>query len=208
MQTRQRTLWTFSSRTLDSREVLDSTNNGLKRGRIDVPASLMVKVEGYDKIEYVTTFSNGTSSTTDTFAKAIASNGKPVVETITGSGIMTFFIDETGSATSGINKVDVVKTWEETDPEPELSPVDWPRQTLYAGTMGLGLDFVFKNGEMVSSAARGGNVISRMGQWASSAAEQKSFAQLVAKAIKNASPADLKTIKDALGIVETPPAAE
>lgn len=202
---RTRTLWSINGRAPDSRDLWDDTGHGLKQGRVDIDGSLMVHTEGYKNIKYLRTDSQGNVNEYDSIMEALTVyRVAPVVETKPGSGIMTFFISDVESTYPGIFKVDVRKEWDEgePDPEPELSPVDWPRQTLYAGTMGLGLDFVFKNGDIVSSAARGGSIINRLGQWAVTKSEAASFAKLVLKALTNADAADLAAIKKVLGIVD------
>lgn len=119
-----KTLWTISGRANDSREVLDS-NGGLRVGRIDIPASMMVVVEGYSKVEYQRTDSQGNVSKYDSIMEALTVYGKePIVETKSGSGVMTFFVDGSDSTYAGFVQIDVYKEWEDVDPEPDPIKVD------------------------------------------------------------------------------------
>lgn len=119
-----KTLWTLSGRVVDSREVLDS-NGGMFSGRIDIPESLMVKFEGYTKIEYRMTTSDGYVVRYPTF-EALMLSVKSVDETKTGSGFMTMFVPRNVGDAHGIFQIDVYKEWEDetVDPEPEPPAID------------------------------------------------------------------------------------
>lgn len=125
MNKRIKTLWSINGRSPDSRDEWDSTGLGLKVGRVDIPASLMIVVDGYDKVTYVRTSSDGSKSEHASIVAALTVSGtEPVVETVHGSGVMTFFINGTESNTPGINRIDVIKEWEAVDPEPEPIAVE------------------------------------------------------------------------------------
>ena len=112
-----KTLWAMSGRVVDSREVLDS-NGGLRVGRVDIPASMSVTTEGYTKVSYLRTSSDGTVSEYETIMEALTVYGTaPVVETKSGSGVMTFFVDGSDSSYPGFVQIDVYKEWEYADPE-------------------------------------------------------------------------------------------
>ncbi|WMX18755.1 hypothetical protein YpEc11_43 [Yersinia phage vB_YpEc11] len=115
-----KTLWTLSGRVVDSREVLDS-NGGLCRGRVDVPESMTVVVEGYSKVEFRSILSDGSVEAHPDFTSWIAGMGG-VVESKVGSGVMTVFV-EMPQDSLGLFQLDVYKEWEEGgDPEPEPEP--------------------------------------------------------------------------------------
>lgn len=112
-----KTLWTIAGRVKDSREVLDD-NGGMRVGRVDVPASQMVTTEGYSKVSYLRTNSDGSVSEHNSMVEALTIYGNsPVVETKHGSGFMTFFVDGSDSTYQGFVQIDVYKEWEYADPE-------------------------------------------------------------------------------------------
>lgn len=112
-----KTLWTIAGRVKDSREVLDD-NGGMRVGRVDVPASQMVTTEGYSKVSYLRTNSDGTVGEYNSMVEALTIYGNaPVVETKHGSGFMTFFVDGSDSTYQGFVQIDVYKEWEYADPE-------------------------------------------------------------------------------------------
>lgn len=112
-----KTLWAMAGRVVDSREVLDS-NGGLRVGRVDIPASQAVTTEGYSKVSYLRTGSDGEVTEYDTIVEALTIySNPPVVETKHGSGIMTFFVDGSDSSYPGFVQIDVYKEWEYADPE-------------------------------------------------------------------------------------------
>lgn len=118
--TRIKTLWSINGRAPDSRDVWDDTGLGLKVGRVDIPGSLMVNTEGYTSVLYRRTMSTGDVADYGSIMEALTVYGtQPVVETIPGSGVMTFFVSDTESSYPGIFKIDVVKEWDSSDPEPE-----------------------------------------------------------------------------------------
>ncbi|WAK44895.1 hypothetical protein pEaSNUABM57_00013 [Erwinia phage pEa_SNUABM_57] len=118
-----KTIWTTNGRAPDSRDVWDFTGNGLRISRIDIPASAMVIVDGYDKVEYRLTMGDGSVVAKSTFDEVISyMDGS--VESKTGSGFMTVFFNESDMAQLGVARIDVYKEWEAVDPEPEPIEVD------------------------------------------------------------------------------------
>ncbi|QKE55700.1 hypothetical protein [Yersinia pestis] len=118
-----KTIWSLNGRAPDSRDVFDKNSAGLNVGRIDIPASAMVEVEGYSKVEYQVHLSDGTMEVFENFSALISSwNG--VVESKHGSGFMTVFINRPTNDTLGMVQIDVYKEWEDADPEPEPIEVD------------------------------------------------------------------------------------
>ena len=194
-----KTLWNFESRVKDSREELDYTTKGLRVGRMDIDGSLMVSTEGYSKVEYRLTMGDGSVVKKATF-KLVMDYFGGTVESSPGSNVMTVFLNESDRSALGLFNLEVYKEWTDIDPNPEIVQGGWPRTTLYAGTAGLGLDFFFKDGSSVTAMATGGTIIQRLGTWAATDAQLKSFAKLLAKSLKVADAADIASIKASLGI--------
>lgn len=118
-----RTIWSLNGRAPDSRDVMDYTGHGLRVGRIDIPASETVTVEGYSKVEYQVTMGDGSVKAYPDFSAVISSmNG--VIESKIGSATMTVFLNDTGNESLGFFRIDVYKEWEVSDPEPEDITVD------------------------------------------------------------------------------------
>ena len=118
-----KTIYTLNGRAPDSRDVWDKNNVGINVGRIDIPESAMVEVEGYSKVEYQVKLSDGTMEVFENFAAVISSwNG--VIESKRGSGFMTVFINRPSNDTLGMTQIDVRKEWEDADPEPEAISVN------------------------------------------------------------------------------------
>lgn len=118
-----KTLWTIAGRVYDSREVLDS-NGGMLGGRVDIPQSMFVNHEGYTKVEYQTTRSDGSLQKVPSFEMWISSV-QGTIESKRGSGVMTVFIDPEAGDIHGILRVDVYKEWDISDPVPESpDPID------------------------------------------------------------------------------------
>lgn len=131
-----RTIWSLNGRAPDSRDVMDYTGHGLRVGRIDIPASETVTVDGYSKVEYRVTMGDGSVVAYPDFSAVISSmNG--VVESKTGSKVMTLFLNDTGKESLGFFRIDVYKEWEVADPEPEDITVD-----DLAGISGRGLGLI------------------------------------------------------------------
>ncbi|QHJ79956.1 MAG: hypothetical protein [Caudoviricetes sp.] len=184
-----KTLWTTSGRVLDSREVLDS-NGGLRVGRVDIPESMMVTVEGYSKIEYQRTDSQGNVSKYDSIMEALTLYGKePIIETKTGSGVMTFFVDGSDSTYAGFVHIDVYKEWEtDVDPDPETEdPIDGAIRNWGIQRAG---DRIFTWEKYNSS----------QGYWASFGHWHDSWADTLVNSFNKMKPAKLDDIKVALGI--------
>lgn len=146
---RTRTLWTINGRSPDSRDVYDRNNIGLRVGRIDIPASEMVKVEGYSKVEYVVQLSDGTTEQHATFETLMSTWGGSV-ESKPGSGFMTVFLNEQSTARLGMVRIDVYKEWTGADPEPEGDVTALVNATLSASDSAFGTQFVDSEGKSAS----------------------------------------------------------
>ncbi|AJF40479.1 hypothetical protein P483_44 [Escherichia phage P483] len=154
---RTRTLWTINGRSPDSRDVYDRNNIGLRVGRIDIPASEMVKVEGYSKVEYVIQLSDGTTEQHATFETLMSTWGGSV-ESKPGSGFMTVFLNEQSTERLGMVRIDVYKEWTGADPEPEGGMASLVSATLSASDSEFGTQFVDSEGKSVSVMFQPSNI--------------------------------------------------
>lgn len=118
-----KTIWTLNGRAPDSRDVFDKNSIGLRVGRIDIPASATVSVEGYSKVEYQVHLSDATVETYGDFQSLITA-WTGTIESKTGSGFMTVFLQRLDASALGMVQIDVYKEWEDADPEPEPIEVD------------------------------------------------------------------------------------
>ena len=113
-----KTIWTLNGRAPDSRDVFDKNSIGLRVGRIDIPASATVNVEGYSKVEYQVHLSDGKVESYGDFQSLITA-WTGTIKSKTGSGFMTVFLQRLDSNAYGMVQIDVYKEWEDVDPEPE-----------------------------------------------------------------------------------------
>lgn len=143
---RTRTIWSINGRAPDSRDVKDYTGQGLRVGRIDIPASETVTIEGYSKVEYRITMGDGSVKVYPDFSTVISSmNG--VIESKVGSKIMTVFLNDTGKNSLGFYRIDVYKEWTDKDPEPELGESEAITKLMRYGTeYGFGIYYVDAKG--------------------------------------------------------------
>lgn len=118
-----KTLWSLNGRAPDSRDIYDYTGKGLRVGRVDIPESLMVQVDGYDKVEYRAVMGDGSVQSFPNF-EAVIDYMSGIIESKKGSGFMTVFLNETDASQLGFYRIDVYKEWEVSDPEPEPITVD------------------------------------------------------------------------------------
>lgn len=183
-----KTLWTLAGRVYDSREVLDS-NGGMLGGRVDIPASMAVVHEGYSKVEYQTTRSDGSIQKVPSFDMWISSV-QGTIESKSGSGIMTVFLDPEAGDIHGIVRLDVYKEWEDVvDPEPETpDPEDGMVRNLS----------VQRTGNANIMAWHYYN--SPMGRWQSAAVSHDSWSDTLVNSFSYMSPEKLGNLKAALGI--------
>ena len=154
---RTRTLWTINGRSPDSRDVYDRNNIGLRVGRIDIPASEMVKVEGYSKVEYVIQLSDGTTEQHATFETLMSTWGGSI-ESKPGSGFMTVFLNEKSAERLGMVRIDVYKEWTGADPEPEGGSASLVSVELSATDSAFGTQFVDSEGKGTSIMFQPSNI--------------------------------------------------
>ncbi|ACF15725.1 unknown product [Yersinia phage Yepe2] len=197
---RIRTIYTLNGRAPDSRDVWDKNNVGLRVGRVDLPESSMVTVEGYTKVEYQVKLSDGAMEVYENFSAFIAAwNG--TIESKAGSGFMTVFLNRVMDDTLGLVQIDVRKEWDDStpDPEPEPSPeMDVAGITKFFTTYVDNPEYLFVWNEMTTV---GGEERNRR-------LPHEMFGVALVNSIKHMRPQTLKALQDALGITATPPATE